>query len=119
MAKSFDELVARTTSKEIRRRAKARARQYLGEMLLGEVRKLRGLSQKELAAALKIKQPSLSKLEGQADMQLSTLQRIIEALGGRLIITAQFPEGGAMLCQFDRKSKSKRTRNIREVALVA
>jgi transcriptional regulator with XRE-family HTH domain len=117
MAKSFDELVARTTTQRVRERGKAQARKYLGEMLLAETRRLRGLSQKELAAALHIKQPSLSKLEGQSDMQVSTLQRIVEALGGRLVITAQFPEGGTTLSQFDQKSK--RVRKVREVKLVA
>lgn len=117
MAKSFDELVTRTTTPRVRERGKAKARQYLGEMLIQEVRRLRGLSQKELAAALHIKQPSLSKLEGQSDMQVSTLQRIVEALGGRLIVTAEFPEGDTTLSQFDRKPK--RSRKVREVKLVA
>ncbi len=82
MAKSFEELVVRTTSKKVRERAKVRARRYLSAMLLSELRKLHGRSQKQLARSLRIKQPSLSKLENQEDMQISTLARIVEALGG-------------------------------------
>ena len=36
-----------------------------------------------------IRQPALSKLESQDDMQISTLVKIIEALGGQLSITAR------------------------------
>ena len=38
-----------------------------------------------------IKQPSLSKIEKQGDMQLSALQRLIAALGGKLEILARLP----------------------------
>ena len=84
MAKSFDELVERASSKNTRDRAARRTRELLGELLLSEVRKLAGKSQRQLAEALGIKQPSLSKLEKQTDMQVSTLQRIVRALGGEL-----------------------------------
>ena len=60
MAKSFDELVARTTSKKVQERAKRRARRYLAAMLLSELRELKGMSQKQLSHTLRIKQPSLS-----------------------------------------------------------
>ena len=44
------------------------------------------MTQDELAASLGVKQPTLSRLEGQDDMQISTLRRVIEALGGELEI---------------------------------
>ena len=106
MAKSFDEPVARTTPKKVLERAKRRARRYLAAMLLSELRKLKGMSQKELSHSLRIKQPSLSKLENQDDMQISTLAHIVEALGGRLIIRAEFDELDADLRQFRRKRAS-------------
>jgi hypothetical protein len=40
MAKSFDALVKRTTSKRTGKRAALRTRELLGELLLSEVRKL-------------------------------------------------------------------------------
>ena len=59
-----------------------------------------GLSQEELAAAIGIKQPTLSRLESQDDMQISTLRRVIEALGGKLEIIARLPSGDVRLSQF-------------------
>jgi len=104
MAKSFDQLVNRTISKRTRERADRRTRELLGELLLSEVRKLAGKSQREVAEALGIKQPSLSKLEGQSDMQISTLRRIVTALGGELDVIARFPRGAVKIDQFNEPS---------------
>ena len=62
--------------------ADVEAKEMMAEMLLAEIRKSVGLTQEELAAAVGITQPSLSKLENQDDMQVSTLRRLIVALGG-------------------------------------
>ena len=43
--------------------------------------------------ALNIKQPSVSKIEKQADMYLSTLRSYVEAIGGVLELTVKLPEG--------------------------
>ena len=118
MAKTFDELVRRTTTKATRERAARRSRELLAELLLSEVRRLAGKSQRELAGALGIKQPSLSKLESQDDMQISTLQRIIEALGGELHLLARFPQATVRARQFDRLGRRKPARRYRELALV-
>lgn len=118
MAKSFDELVRRTTTKATRRRAARRGRELLAELLLSEIRKLAGRSQRELADALGIKQPSLSKLESQDDMQISTLTRIVEALGGEVRVLARFPRGTVRVRQFDRSKKRRPSKRSREVALV-
>ena len=98
---SFDDLVKRTTGKRTRQRAAARTRELLGELLLSEIRKLAGKSQHEVADALGIKQPSLSKLEGQSDMQISTLRKIVAALGGELDVIARFPKGAVRIDQFE------------------
>src|SRR6202030_379848 len=60
-SKSFDDLVKRTTTKKTQVKAARRARELLGELLLCEVRQLTGKSQQQIADALGIKQPSLSK----------------------------------------------------------
>jgi transcriptional regulator with XRE-family HTH domain len=106
MARSFDELVRRTTTPQIRRRAARRTRELLGELLLAELRESAGQSQRQLATVLGIKQPSLSKLEKQSDMQISTLQRIIAALGGELQVVAKFPGGTVKLEQFNEPAHS-------------
>ena len=106
MAKSFDELVKRTTTRKTRQRAAARTRELLGELLLSEIRELAGKSQREVANVLGIKQPSLSKLEKQSDMQISTLRRIVNALGGELEIVARFPKGKVKIDQFNQEKRS-------------
>ncbi len=83
MAKSYEEFLERYTTPEIRAQAAKRTQELLGEMLLVELRKLTGQSQVELAAKLGIKQPSLSKLERQSDMHLSTLSNVVRRAGRR------------------------------------
>lgn len=70
------------------------------EMLHSEIRKSIGLTQEEVAASLDIKQPTLSRLVSQEDMQISTLNRLIQALGGELEIIAHMPGGDIHLTQF-------------------
>jgi DNA-binding XRE family transcriptional regulator len=82
-------------------KAKARAREIEARMLLAELRKLEGVTQVELAEKLGIKQPAVSQLEQQDDMQISTLQRIVKALGGVLEITVRLPGGEYRLGQFE------------------
>ena len=81
-------------------RAKVRAKEMMAEMLLAQVRKAVGLTQEELAASLGIKQPTLSRLESQNDMQISTLRCLIQALGGELEIIAHMPGGDIRFTQF-------------------
>jgi predicted XRE-type DNA-binding protein len=106
MAKSFDELVQRTTTKKTRQLAATRTRELLGELLLSEIRERAGKSQRQVAEVLGIKQPSLSKLEKQSDMQISTLRRIVNALGGELEVVARFPEGTVKIDQFNQANRA-------------
>ena len=96
---SFKKLRDRMTPRQLAD-AEAKAREMMAEMLLAEIRKSAGLTQEELANILGITQPSLSKLEGQDDMQISTLRRLIEALGGQLEIIAHLPRGDIRINQF-------------------
>lgn len=104
MAKSFDELVEQTTTQRTRQRAARRTKELLGEMLISELRKMSGKTQRELAKKLGIKQPSLSKLEKQSDMQISTLRKIVRALGGELEVVARFPKGNIKIRQFSQSA---------------
>jgi len=81
-------------------RARAKAKEMMAEMLLAEIRRLTGQTQEEVAAILGIKQPTLSRLEAQDDMQISTLNRLIEALGGKLELIAHLPGGDIRISQF-------------------
>jgi transcriptional regulator with XRE-family HTH domain len=99
----FQKLRAKMTPDQ-RARADANAKEMIAEMLLAEIRKSVGLTQEDLAAALGITQPSLSKLENQDDMQIGTLRRLIEALGGELEVIAHLPKGDIRIKQFKEAS---------------
>lgn len=58
---------------------------------LRELRQIAGKAQDDVATALNIKQPSVSKIENQADMYLSTLRSYVEAIGGKLELTVKLP----------------------------
>jgi predicted XRE-type DNA-binding protein len=58
---------------------------------LRELREITGKVQLEIATALNIKQPSVSKIEKQTDMYLSTLRNYIEAVGGELELVVKLP----------------------------
>ena len=63
---------------------------------LRELRKVAGKAQADIAATLKIKQPSVSKIEKQTDMYLSTLRRYVEAIGGKLDLVVRLPSRRAI-----------------------
>ena len=104
MPRNFKELEAHMPPERLAR-AELKAKEIMADMLLSEIRKLMGLTQKELARALNIKQPTLSKIEGQDDMHIGTLNRIIEALGGELELIAHLPGGDVRLSQFGRQTQ--------------
>ena len=59
---------------------------------LGELRRARKVTQDELAHLLATTQPNVSRIERGGEMELSTLRGYIEALGGRLEISAVFDD---------------------------
>jgi transcriptional regulator with XRE-family HTH domain len=59
---------------------------------LQALRKAAGKAQNEIASTLRISQPSVSKIEKQTDMYLSTLRNYVEAVGGDLELVVRFPE---------------------------
>ncbi|MFN2375301.1 MAG: XRE family transcriptional regulator [Candidatus Binatia bacterium] len=80
-------------SPDRRKRIESRYRELKQEVeSLGELRQLAGKVQADVAVALRIKQPSVSKIEKQADMYLSTLRTYVEAIGGTLELTVKLPK---------------------------
>lgn len=63
---------------------------------LRELRQIAGKAQAEIASALNIKQPSVSQIERQTDMYLSTLRSYVEAVGGELELTVKLPKRPAL-----------------------
>ena len=99
MTEKFADL-RKNMSPEARSDVDHRVREALEEMLLHELRQIRGLSQKELAEALRVQQPAIAKMERRTDMYISTLRTHIEAMGGELEITARFPDGAVKITNF-------------------
>ncbi len=100
MAKKFRDLRTKM-SPEAQERAHQKAVKLQAELPLAELRQARYLSQEQLATELEVRQPAVAKLEKKTDMYISTLRRFIEAMGGRLEITAHFPEGDVRINQFE------------------
>ena len=71
-------------------------------MALEELRSALRLTQQQLAKTLNVDQSAISKLERRTDMYVSTLERFIEAMGGRLEIRAVFPAGAVRITQFEK-----------------
>ena len=62
------------------------------EMTLRELRLHRKLTQARLAKKLKIGQEGVSRIERRSDMNISTLNSFVEAVGATLMIEARFPD---------------------------
>jgi predicted transcriptional regulator len=71
------------------------ADELLLETQLHLIREELEISQKELAATLGIKQPSLSAIENRGhDLKISTMKKkYVEAMGGKLRIDVELPTG--------------------------
>lgn len=69
----------------------------LGELRLAELRRGRGVSQATVADALDVSQPNISRIEQSDDLRLSTLNRYVAALGGRLEVQAIFDDASFSL----------------------
>ena len=91
MGRRLEDVIA-ALPEERRQRIGARFQQLKDEVKsLGELRRAAGKVQAQIASALKIKQPSVSKIEKQADMYLSTPKGYVEAIGGQLDLIVRFP----------------------------
>lgn len=88
---------------------------------LRELRQIAGKAQADIATALNIKQPSVSKIEKQADMYLSTLRSYVEAIGGKLELVVKLPERPAMRIHHlgDTLGMSATTTDVGSVAVAA
>ena len=88
----FRELTALVPAK-----ARARIAAMRDEMTLSELRHARAMSQDDVAASLSVQQPAVAKLERRTDMHISSLRRYVEALGGKLEITARFSDASVSI----------------------
>jgi transcriptional regulator with XRE-family HTH domain len=92
--RSFNELRAPIAADSARR---ARVEELRGELLAGAaiqgLREHYGLSQTRLAELLGVSQPWVSRIEDQDDVRLSTLLRILDAIGADLELRVRTRDG--------------------------
>ena len=99
MAKQYKQLRNKMSSKR-QKKNEREARKMIAEIALQELRRSLDLTQEEVARILNIKQASVSKLEKQEDMYISTLNQFIIALGGSLKLVATFADKEVVIDQF-------------------
>jgi DNA-binding XRE family transcriptional regulator len=86
--------VVRRLPKARRDRIAARAQEIREEIEgLQALRKATAKTQVQIAKSLGVSQPSVAKIERQADMYLSTLRSYVEAAGGRLTLVVELKDG--------------------------
>ncbi|MCE0734260.1 helix-turn-helix domain-containing protein [Halomonas sp. G15] len=93
MARKLEDLIA-NEKPEVVAAAQAKADEMLLELRLAELRQLVDMTQAQMAEAMGVKQPTIAGLEraGQ-DLRLSSLKRYVEAIGGRVRLDVELPDG--------------------------
>ncbi|HII3097105.1 TPA: helix-turn-helix domain-containing protein [Morganella morganii] len=93
MGKSLRQLLAEEKP-EVAAAARVQADEILLNIHLAELREKVKKTQVEMAQALGIKQPTVAGMEKPGrDVKLSTLRRYVDAIGGKLNIDVELPDG--------------------------
>ena len=91
MVKILEEKLA-ALSRERRGKVEARTAELVAEeMSLRELRRAMGKTQAKIALELGVGQDSVARYEQRTDMLLSTLSEYVNKVGGKLELTARFP----------------------------
>lgn len=69
-----------------RAHSEARLKEMKIGLLIAELREQSGMTQQEIADKLGITQPSISQMEAGQEIQLTTLRKLIGALGGKIVL---------------------------------
>ena len=93
MTRRLEDLIA-DERPEIVEAAQREADDMLFDLRLAELREQANLTQEKIAQALQVTQPTVAGFEksGQ-DLRLSSLKRYIEAIGGRVRLDIELPDG--------------------------
>jgi DNA-binding XRE family transcriptional regulator len=88
MAKKIDDVIA-SLPKDRQARVQARVMELT---TLKDLRLAAQQTQVQMAAALGVRQDTISRLEKRSDMLLSTMRQYVESMGGQLELVAKFPD---------------------------
>ena len=86
----WEDLREKTLTPEEKEQVDRQIGDELFEMDLRTMRELLGKTQEEVAEAARMTQSEISRMERRSDHRLSTLRRIVQALGGDLEVIANF-----------------------------
>ena len=92
MLKRLDDLTKRLPTAR-RAKIEKRTKRAVERVALSQLRKLAGITQTELARRMGVRQPTLSQIESQSDMKISTLAGMVASLGGKMRIVVDLPQG--------------------------
>lgn len=93
MARTLKNILA-TEKPEVVEQANLKASQMLFEINLAELRQQLEKTQIDMAMLMGVTQPTIAGMEKPGnDMKLSSLKKYIEALGGKLNISVETPDG--------------------------
>jgi hypothetical protein len=90
MPRTWKALKRSRLSPEANARVEARVKAAVEELSLRELRQVLELTQTQVGESAAMTQSELSRLEARSDHLTSTLRRYVEALGGRLEVSAVF-----------------------------
>ena len=88
MARKLDDVMA-ALPKDRQKRVEARAMELA---TLKDLRQAVQQTQEQMAAALGVRQDTITRLEKRSDMLLSTMRHYVESMGGKLELVAKFPD---------------------------
>ena len=100
--RDFDELLDECLTPEQIAQVEEEARKEVALIKIRKLRKIRNFSQGEMAKAMGISQPALSKLERRSNVTVNTLIDYVAALGGRLKIQAEFGDNAVDILTAER-----------------
>jgi len=83
-------------------------------VLLSRLRQRCGVTQRELASRLGVRQATISGMERRDDVQLTTVLRVIEALGGALEVAAIFSGSRYVISESFRRNEAPPTNESSE-----
>ena len=93
MANSLDKLLA-SEKPEVVKRAQVKSENILLEIRLNEVRVLLQKTQKEMAKAMGVTQPTIASMEKTGkDLKLSSIKRYVESAGAKVRLDIELPDG--------------------------
>ena len=95
----WKDLIAKMPPERVAR-AEHKAELMLAAMDLRDLLCDRGITQEELAVQLETGQGNVSRIVRRTNMNVNTLQDVIEAMGGELEIIAHFPDKDYRIDQF-------------------